>query len=213
MRSLFRATVLAACLAAAGPVAAQADRLVPSAEFYFDADANTAALIVAQPGSGDAVVERLARAIARNPRDVRATAQLAHLAVEGGRPELGLELYTRAVGMVSDRDSAYRSLRWNFGWDLYRSGDAAGALAQWQGLLGGRSITASWMPPTFALAMWTLGRREEAVAWYAAAVRSEPARWSTPDQHAALLPDWKPAELETLGQVQRAWQENPPTWP
>jgi len=213
MRSMFRATVLVASLALAGPVAAQADRLVPYAEFYFDADASTAAPIVAQPGSGDAVVERLARAIARNPRDVRATAQLAHLAMQGGRTELGLELYARALGQVSDRDSAYRPLRWNYGWDLYRSGDAAGALAQWRELLRGRSVTASWMPPTFALALWTLGRRDEAVAWYSAAVRSEPAQWSSSDQHAALLPDWSPTELEILGQVQQAWRENPPSWP
>lgn len=213
MYSLLRAGVLAACLALAFPVAAQADRLVPHSEFYFDSDAGTIAPIIAQPGSGDAVVDRLARAVSRNPRDVRATAQLARVAMEGGRPELGRELYDRALGQMGIRDSLGRPLRWNYGWDLYRSGDAAGALQQWRELLGGRAVTASWMPPTFALVMWTLGRQDEAVAWYAAAVRSEPARWSSPDGHAVLLPDWKPAELEVLGQVQQAWQENPPAWP
>lgn len=213
MRSLFRATVLAASLAAAWPVAAQSDRLVPRSEFYFDADASTAAPIVAYPGSGEAAVERLARAISRDPRDVRATAQLAHVAMDGGRPALGLDLYGRALALASERDSVYRPLLWNYGWDLYRNGDAEGALAQWQRLVGGRAVTASWMPPTLALVMWTLGRRDEAVAWYAAAVRSEPTRWSTRDQYSDLLPDWKPAEREKLGQVQQAWEEDPPGWP
>ena len=213
MHLLFRAAVLAAGLAMAGPLAAQSDRLEPRSEFYFDTDAGTTRLITAERGSGDAMVERLGRTIARNPHNAEAVAQLAHVAMDGGRVDLGRELYTRAMGLVGTSNRLHRPLLWNYGWDLYRAGDAEGALSQWRALLDGRSVTAGWMPPAFALVLWTLGRQDEAVHWYAAAVRSEPSQWSTADRHAGLLPDWKPAELEILGQVQQAWQQDPPEWP
>jgi len=212
MRTFIHAAVLAAGLAAALPAFSQ-ERLVPRSEFFFDADSRTTRLITAERGSGDALVDRLGKAVARNPRDAEAAAHLAHVAMEGGRPELGQELYARAQALVDANHALYRPLRWNYGWDLYRTGDAEGALAQWQGLVGERAVSATWMPPTFALVMWTLGRREEAVHWYAAAVRSEPALWSTADSYAELLPDWRPSELETLGEVRQAWQQDPPQWP
>src|SRR3546814_12545214 len=46
-----------------------------------------------------------------------------------------------------------------------------------------------WVPPTLALGLWTLDRREEAVQWYAAAVRTEPMHWRDPANLPALLPD------------------------
>ena len=216
MRTFFQATVLAAGLVAglamALPAIAQ-ERVVPRAEFFFDADSGTTRPITAERGSGDAVVERLGKTIARNPRNVEAAAHLAHIAMEGGRPELGRELYERASRLVSPSHRLYRPLLWNQGWDLFRAGDADGALAKWQVLLADRAVNATWMPPTFALAMWTVGRHDEAVHWYAAAVRSEPALWTTADRHAGLLPDWRPAELEVLGLVQQAWERDPPQWP
>ena len=212
MRSFVHAAVLAAGLVAALPAAGQ-ERLVPRSEFFFEADAGTTRPITAERGSGDAVIERLGKTIARSPRNAEAVAHLAHIAMEAGRPELGRELYGRALGLVGSSHALYRPLRWNYGWDLYRTGDAGGALEQWQALLADRGVTAVWMPPTFALVMWTLDRREEAVQWYAAAVRSEPALWATAERHAELLPDWRPGELAILGEVQQAWQQDPPEWP
>lgn len=212
MRTFIHAVVLAAGLVAALPAFSQ-ERLVPRSEFFFDADSRTARLITAERGSGDALVDRLGKAVARNPRDAEAAAHLAHVAMEGGRPDLGQELYVRALALVDSNHVLYRPLRWNYGWDLYRTGDAEGALAQWQALLGDRAVSATWMPPTFALVMWTLDRREEAVQWYAAAVRSEPALWTTAERHAELLPEWRPGELAILGEVQQAWQQDPPEWP
>lgn len=205
---------LAASIALAG--AAHAQSLPKPAEFYFDADANTARPIVAVRESGDAAVERLLKAIKRNPRALEERAQLAHLAMVGGRPELGKELYAAVFGALDSNHSLLRSARWNYGWDLYRSGDAAGALAQWEPLVsqyGARPPTASWMPPTLALVLWQLGRRDEAVQWYAAAVRTEPTQWRTAAQFATLLPDWRDDERATLAEVQRAWAANPPAWP
>jgi tetratricopeptide (TPR) repeat protein len=212
IRKLIFSGLLALSVVAGSALAQTATPLVPTSEFYFDEDARTTRPIIAVEGSGDPLVQELLKAISRNPRAKAETAQLAHVAMAGGRPELGRELYGRVLGQIDARDGLYRAVLWNYGWDLFRIGDHAGALAQWQTLLTSRNITADWMPTTLALALWQLDRRDEAVRWYAAAVRSEPARWSTTEQYAALLPGWREEERALLAEVQQAWAADPPEW-
>ena len=64
----------------------------------------------------------------------------------------------------------------------------------------------------FAMALWAVGRHDEAVQWYAAAVRSEPQQWATPAAYVKLLPDWRETERATLAEVHAAWAANPPSW-
>jgi tetratricopeptide (TPR) repeat protein len=210
----FAGPILAAAILTGAFMAdASAQALPKPAEFYFDADPTTTRPIVAIKETGDAAVQKLLKAIERNPRAKAEHAQLAHLAMEGGRVDLGKDLYTRAFGRISDSDALWRPLVWSYGWDLYRSGDAAGALAQWQQLVSARRNNASWVPPTLALALWTLDRKDEAVQWYAAAVRTEPQLWRDPANYPRLLPDWRDSERATLAEVQAAWLANPPSWP
>jgi Tfp pilus assembly protein PilF len=208
---LVRSLIAAALLAATGAVSAQT--LPKPAEFYFDADANTLKPVVAVRETGDAAMEKLAKAVERNPRAKGEAAQLAHLAMEAGRTDLGRQLYARALAAIDRSDGLWRSVVWNYGWDLYRAGDFEGALAQWRTLVEARSVTAAWMPPTLALSLWTVGRKEEAVQWYAAAVRSEPQLWNSTAQFARLLPEWRDADRALLSEVQAAWAANPPSWP
>lgn len=207
IRTLF---LLVAGLSAAGAASAQA--LPRPAEFYFDAEPNTIRPIVAIRETGDAAVQKLLKAIERNPRAKEEHAQLAHLAMESGRADLGRDLYARTLSRVSDTDALWRPVVWNYGWDLYRSGDVAGALAQWQQLVARRS-DGSWVPPTLALALWRNDRKDEAVQWYAAAVRTEPQQWRDPANFPRLLPDWREEERAALAEVQAAWAANPPAWP
>lgn len=202
--------LLIAGLATTGAASAQA--LPRPAEFYFDAEPNTTRPIVAIRETGDAAAQKLLKAIERNPRAKAERAQLAHLAMESGRADLGRDLYARTLTLVSDTDALWRPVVWNYGWDLYRSGDAAGALAQWQQLVARRS-DGSWVPPTLALALWRSDRRDEAVRWYAAAVRTEPQLWRDPANFARLLPGWRDTERATLAEVLAAWAANPPAWP
>lgn len=211
MKSHLFTLSLAVSLALAG--AAHAQSLPKPAEFYFDADANATKPVVAVRDSGDAAVERLLKVIRRDPRAVAERAQLAHLAMAGGRAELGRELYEAALAQLDTNDARWRAVQWNYGWDLYRSGAHADALQRWLMLATARATTAQWMPPTFALALWQLGRRDEAVQWYAAAVRTEPTQWRTAEQFATLLPDWREDERAMLAEVQQAWAANPPSWP
>jgi len=210
---MMKSRVFVLSVALALSAAAHGQALPKPAEFYFESDANATRPVVAVRETGDAAVERLLKLIKRDPHAADARAQLAHIAMDGGRVELGRELYTAALAQLNTSNALWRTVVWNYGWDLYRSGDTTGALAQWKALMDTRGTTASWIPPTLALALWTAGRRDEAVQWYAAAVRSEPQQWSTSARHATLLPDWRDSERATLAEVQQAWAANPPRWP
>jgi len=208
---LGRTLFATALLAVTGAVSAQS--LSRPSEFYFDADANTVKPIIAVRETGDAATDKLVKAIERNPRAKGEVAQLAHLAMGAGRLDLGKQLYGRALTAIDRNDSLWRAVVWNYGWDLYRTGDFEGAFAQWRLLVESRAVTASWMPPTLALSLWSIGRKDEALQWYGAAVRTEPQQWNSSGRFASLLPEWSDAERATLAEVQAAWSANPPAWP
>lgn len=206
-----RSFVLAAALVAAG--AASAQSAGRPGEFYFDQDPTTTRpIVIVRDGGKDPAAELLKR-IERNPRAKAEMAQLAHIAMEAGRHDLGRDLYARALARTDRMDALWRPLLWNYGWDLYRAGDADGAVQQWSALVGARITSASWIPPTLALGLWSVGRKDEAVQWYAAAVRTEPQQWNTPAGFERLLPEWRAEERATLAEVHAAWAANPPSWP
>ena len=192
---------------------AQGQSLPAPKEFYFDADPQTTRAIVALSGEGQEVVDRLAATVARRPDDVESRVQLARVAMQSGRLELGDELYQAAQRNAGSNQRLSRAVTWNYGWDLYRAGEPQRALEQWQKLIGGWPSTPGWQPPTLALALWKLDRRAEAVVWYAAAVRTEPQQWSSAAGYPQLLPDWREEDRALLAEVLAAWQANPPAWP
>lgn len=203
------ALVAALALAALG---AQAQTLTKPQEFYFDPDASTVRAIKAAEGEGEALATQLVKLRTRGRKQVEATAQLARLAMEDNRIELGKSLYVAAVEDTTASGSLGRSVRWNYAWDLYRNGEFEPALALWSELVAGFGQP-SWVPPTLALALWSLDRKAEAVQWYAAAVRTEPNLWNDPANFPALLPDWREQDRQRLAEVQAAWAANPPAWP
>lgn len=195
------------------PVAAAAQVPPQIQEFYFDEDANVARPLEVIAGDDEATQQRLLRMIERNDRRAQTAAgQLARIAFQGNRVETGKALYELAMDGLGKRSALYHSLVWNYAWDLFRNGEVEEALLRWAQVLPERPGNPAWAPPTLALALWRLDRREEAVAWYGAAVRTWPDRWRSPNL-VALLPDWTDSERETLRQIHAAWQENPPAWP
>lgn len=193
---------------------AHAQELPRISEFYFDEDTLVARPIVAIEGDDEATIAKLVKTMERGGRHVdKAIAQLAHIAMASGRTDTGKVLYARAMDAASS--SVMRnSIAWNHGWDLYRAGDYEGALEQWAQAFANRgAVRPSWVPPTVALALWRLGRREDAVKWYAAAVRTWPDRWNDPANLPALLPDWDEADRAVLAEVLEAWRKAPPAWP
>ena len=183
-------------------------------EFYFDEDRGALQSLEAVKGAGEDDVKRLMQLAVRNGANAdKARAQLAHLLMASGRLQEGKSFYAQLLQRHDQTSGLNRPLRYRYGWDLYRAGEYAPALSQWQQLLEGRGTKPAWAPPAMALVLWKLDRRQEAVKWYAAAVRSEPARWSTATRHAELLRDWTPDERADLAKVQAAWAKAPPAWP
>ena len=126
--------------------------------------------------------------------------------------DLGKQLYQQLLGSSDANGNLGRAVRWNYGWDLYRIGEHQAALGQWVTLLG-TAGGPSWIPPTMALVLWKLDRKADAVAWYGAAVRTEPLLWTDARNYATLLPAWRQEDRDTLAEVLGAWQTNPPRWP
>ena len=137
------------------------------------------------------VIHALLRLRDRGGRDAdKASAQLARLSMASGRIENGQALYRDLLSKSSVGGTLRQSIAWNYGWDLYRTGDAEGALRQWSDALSARLTKPAWAPPTFALALW-----------------SDPARLPS------LLPDWTQADRDALAEVLAAWAADPPAWP
>lgn len=189
------------------PQLLQARSLPAPAEFYFDEDRAAQRELDNQRGEGDALISRLLRSIERDPRAWGAMARLGDIAIASGRLETGRDLYARAIAGAGDRHGLSRSIRWHYGWALYRAGEAEAALAQWAALADG-NIRGQWLPPTLALVLWRLERKQEAIQWYAAAVRTEPELWTSPADLSALLPQWRAEEHAMLLEVQRAWAQS-----
>jgi tetratricopeptide (TPR) repeat protein len=201
-----------ATLLALLPFALGAQALPKPKEFYFEDDAQVTRPVVLHAGSDDATVQKLLDTRNRRRRNAdMASGQLAHIAYASGRSETGAALYVDALTGTSSAPLRM-SLHWNHGWDLYRAGDAAAAIEQWRLAGVDRLKGPSWVPPTLALALWSLGNRDEALRWYAAAVRTEPGLWQSPDL-ARLLPDWREEDRARLAEVAAAWRAAPPAWP
>ncbi|KAF1013347.1 MAG: hypothetical protein GAK31_03496 [Stenotrophomonas maltophilia] len=212
---MFSGLRVAALMLAAGTTTAWAATGLPAPqEFYFEKDAAAAPVMVVAPGADPgALVAQLIKQRERDRKVAEATVQLADVAIAQGRAEQGDNLYSDALAEWPAASSNGRVVRWNHGWSLLRRGQMDAALGQWQAATSGLRGNPSWLPPTYALALWRLGEKGEAVKWYAAAVRTEPTLWSDASHYASLLPDWHEDERATLGEVQAAWLAQPPAWP
>lgn len=199
-------------LAGLGAFGAQAQSLPKIEEFYFDSDSAAAPLVAIQ-GEGDGLVDQLMKQRERGRKAIEATSQLASLAVAQGRGDLGRTLHQEAIAAGPASTVVGRSARWNYAWDLYRLGEPEAALEQWKMVQASMRGNPGWVPPTYALALWTLGRKAEAVQWYAAAVRTEPQLWRNADNYPQLLPTWREQDRAALAEVLQAWSADPPAWP
>jgi tetratricopeptide (TPR) repeat protein len=214
MRSIPRIGALAALVMMIVSAAAWGQALPKPAEFYFDEDRLAVQPLVVEQGSDEAAVKRLRQLAERGGRNAdKAHAQLAGLLMASGRVDNGKALYAQLLQRLPETHALRRAVRYRYGWDLYRAGEPQAALEQWQPLVAAGGTTPAWAPPTLALVLWKLDRRDEARQWYAAAVRSEPTLWSSTTRYATLLPDWREDERATLAEVQAAWAADPPQWP
>lgn len=188
IRNIQRAGALFALVVSASAWAQSSTRVE---EFYFDDDRKAQQTFQVVKGNDDDAVRRLMQLAERDGVNAdKASAQLAHLLMSSGRLQEGKSFYAQLLQRHDQTSGLHRPLLYRYGWDLYRAGEHGPALAQWQ-----------------------LDRKPEALAWYAAAVRSEPAKWGGGTLPADLLRDWTDAERADLAKVQAAWAKAPPAWP
>ena len=211
--TVFRKAGVGLALVAGFMVAsAHAQSLPRIEEFYFDSDTAAQPLTVIE-GESDSVVDQLMKLRDRGRKAVEATSQLARIAMAQGRVDLGRRLHEAAIADTQATSVQGRAVRWNYAWDLFRAGETDTALSEWTAVHASTRGNPGWVPQTYALALWTLGQKQEAVRWYAAAVRTKPRAWADPVNYPQLLPHWREQDRETLAQVQKAWVEAPPSWP
>ena len=67
-----------------------------------------------------------------------------------------------------------RRANWAAGWLCAERNDFSCALRQWQAVAQSATQPPRWLPEAYALALWGLGRHEQAVAWYDTAVLGTP---------------------------------------
>lgn len=180
-KSFMQWGVLALCLALVGnalPRHAQAEELPPVDASYVDVD--PAAQRVATLDFEDSVQRSLIEnAVRREPRNVVVRLQHAQYLLDRGmraRVPRELQAAERAAGEGS---ALLRTVHFNAGWMLYRMGDAEGARAHWLQawrLHGGHP---DWVPVAFALALWSQGDRETALAYFKSAAAARPDQWGS----------------------------------
>lgn len=176
----------------------------PPAERYTDPDPSAHAVIVVPRHKLDlmAQLDRLAQGPADN---WRAHVQRGFERAPRGQTDGMREDYAIALAQTEGRPADTRTVLWSYGWALQVNGKHAEALVEWRKAElahGGRPF---WVPYTYAVALWSANRKDEALAYYEAAVRSEPEKWSTEAGVARWTLHWGPLERGSIDEIHAAW--------
>jgi Tfp pilus assembly protein PilF len=205
MNRFIAAGALASLLAFATPATA-ATTVVPPPDAVYADDDPAAIAIRAQPGGRADLRRRLDAAIRARPDDVLALTHRANFHYAGGHGAEGQRDYERAFALTAPGGEAQRHVLWSWGWALFNAGDADQALQKWRAsAVQAAPARPFWVPYTYALAHWKLGQPDMAVAWFDAAVRSNPS-WGTAEGRAARTAKWRHAEKAMLVEVAAAWE-------
>ncbi len=112
----------------------------------------------------------------------------------------------RAVVCRGDERGPGTEQQWPRALEL-RLGPAApapeAALEQWLASAANARTKPSWVPPTYALALWRMGQKQEAVQVCGCGTHRADAR-NTTANYAQLLPQWREDERASLAEVQQA---------
>ena len=161
----------------------------------------------ARPGQKNKLRNAVRRTLQKDPQNVAALSQRAYWHAESGEIEAAQRDYEAAIAASADNPANRARVLWSRGWSHYGQGDVPGALADWsqaERLHGGHPF---WVPYTYAVAYWTLGDRDRALAWYDVAVASRSA-WGDEGGMKDLTRHWNDREKEQLLALFAAWQDS-----
>jgi tetratricopeptide (TPR) repeat protein len=198
---------LVAVLAFASLTAAAQDSGLPQPEEAYGMDDPAAVApkrIDANDNLGRQTLEQI---LQYDPENVNARIQNAELLIARGMRQRGLDEYVYALRLAESDPLKLRTVYWNYGWALFRVGEARGAITQWQQaerMHGGQPI---WVPTTYAVGLWVAGEKELALQFYKAAVRSNPRRWGEASGLKESTANWGANEKAAVDAVYAAWRE------
>lgn len=209
-RSRVGAPCAAALLALAAawlaiPAAAQTLDLPTPAASYSDHDPAGAIYPDMDPSTPD-LEATLNQGVRRGRNNPVPLAQRGLFYTLQGQRSRGQRDYDRALASGEDGSAERRYAHWSYGWALHASGDHAGALEHWRTSAQLHGGNPHWVPSTYAIALWSLGAREPAVAFFDIAVREEPALWETDAAVEATTRDWRPNDRLAILSIHNQWQ-------
>lgn len=179
----------------------------PSAAFYRDEDEAAKAVQYtksADPRDHNRVLAELSRAIKRDPRHVGLRAARGYEHALGGDGDAAEVDFATAAALAGGRRDVLRHVYWSWGWARFALDAPREALAHWQNAARLHGGAPAWLPYSNAIALWRLGQRDLALAWFDAAVRSQ-AALGTADGLAGFARHWKEKERRSLEEVFAAW--------
>lgn len=205
-----RATlILALLLAPLSAFAAEARTAVPPpAEKYLDPDPFSRADQTVDLNGMENPLKGLDARIAADPTDFHLFVERGYLKADRGDVKGAQADYAQAVKAAGDNAHELRFAHWSHGWALLGLELPEASLAEWresEKLHGGHPY---WVPYTYAMGLWAAGRNDEAVAYYAAAVRSFPERWGSRETVRTHSSKMKPEEQALLLAVFNEWEAN-----
>ena len=205
-----RAAALLACaLCLAAPALAQTMDLPTPAASYTDRDPAGATYPDMDPAT-PGVEGSLDQAIEQQRGNPVPLAQRGLYHFLDGQRSRGQRDFDRALAAAEPGSTELRYVHWSQGWALYASGDPSGALAQWRTATELHGGHPHWVPATFAGALWSMGARESAVAFFDVAVRDEPALWETVEAVESTTREWRPNERLAMLSIHNQWQATRP---
>jgi len=149
------------------------------------------------------------RGMRRYPDHPQLLAERGFIRHQIGQHDAAEADYSRALQLAGIDILLRRHVLWSQGWARFEAGRDEAALASWResvALHGGRPY---WFPYSAALAEWRLGRRDEAVALYAEAVRGMP-EWGRESGLLRRTSHWPQHQFAVAGEVFQAWKATRP---
>lgn len=117
--------------------------------------------------------EDIERRIAAGEDDGHGQFDLVELDVRSGRLGSARTRLEQATPKAEGDIIWQRRRELLFGQVCAQDGDFACALAHWHAAAGSAPAPPTWQPKLYAYALWGLGREDQALAWYTAAVRAD----------------------------------------
>jgi len=201
------ALALVVALAACAVTAQAAEPLPPRSPqgVYRDDDPAAGAM---RPPSGNPFDYRryLDAVIRQSPDNVAALVARAYLLRNAGQLERAQRDLERAAAAARPGSPQERHLLWSRGWAGYDLGDHRAAFDDWDRAIAAHGGRPFWAPYSMALLYWTTGDRDTAMAWYDAAVASNPD-WGTDTGFEARTDAWRPQQRERMREAFALWKQ------